>query len=1781
MTFEPSVAAASTLPDVLATRAHREPHRSAFLYLDARGDPVASMTYAALDRAARRVAAGLVNAGGHRRPAVVALPTGPEFVAALFGSLYAGLPVVPAYPVNSGRRRERLKRAIANSGAGYVITSESQLAAMREGGAGTSPGDAVECVSIEALFAGGADDGHGPIVRCDPDGIALLQYTSGTSGVSRGVQITHANLVASLEAIRRAFNQSADSIIVGWLPLHHDMGLIGNVCEAVYAGAQSILMPPAALVRRPATWLGAIARYRATTSGGPSFAYELCVRSLTNDQRRQLDLASWDVAFNGSEPVRADVVDAFCRTFAECGFRKASMIPCYGLAEATLFVAGGGRRRDPSVLAVSAAALQGGRIALAGVGERSRSIVGVGPCATGVRVEIVNPVSRTRCNPDEIGEIWVQGPIVGRGYVSAADEDEQEPQFGGEITGEPGRFLRTGDLGFIRDGELFVTGRRKDMLIIRGRNHSPEDFEAAIQTHDLDLPVASTAAFGVESNGEERLVIVQEIVDSGRGDQCHASLVDRMRSRLQAEVDVAPAAIALVPERSVPRTTSGKVQRGACRRLFLDHALDVAHAWVAPDVPLAVRRAALGRLSPALVEDCLKRVVAARMRVPAARIGTDQPMSGLGLDSLAALEIVGRVEEQYAVEVPWELLLRDTTTIAQLASFVVGAAEDPDVTAAEANRGARGAADGGAFALSPAQAALWRESTRARDTDPYVISRAFEVQGQLDLAALRTSLRTLAARHASLRTAVSEVDGRPVQTVCDTVDLPIEEEELSGVPEEVFEQRLAAEAARRFDLHRAPLCRLRLFRWNGRSVLLFSIHHIITDLWSLSVLVRELVTLYGAARMGIEVALPPPRADVATVLAQQDARLRRREGELWSYWQQKLENPPARLRFIRPVSPTADRYEAKAVLFSLDADATRRLHTLAQDAASTPFLTLLSNFVVLLYRYSHQEDLLLGTLTNGRSRREWADVIGYMANVIPLRVRVSPRATFLEVVRSVKTTVLDALEHQDLPYQSLAQHFMSSGASARGGLLQTMFILQQAGVSPAVELGPLAIGMENATVDLAGTRLVSLRTPGLASHFDLTVSLVHSGPGMAGVFQYNPAALDDESVAGLCRAYQKLLENVLEKPHTAIADLSLAEPDDASRRPVRQPPVSPGRRLTLVERFEAVARHSPERIAVVCGTHCETYGSVLARTNAIARLLATRGVEAETPVGLLTGRTSALVPGILGILKAGGMYVPVDPTSPAERVQWTLRDAGAKLVLVLRGTYVALPPTVDVLEVPDTAFDPDACESRSAPDADQAAYVIYTSGSTGRPKGVVVSNGAVERLLDSTEQTFHFDASDTMTLLHSPAFDFSVWELWSALANGGRLVVVPEELGKAPHELYQLLLAERVTVLCQTPAAFHQLARAEELSTRACEPSLRAVIFGGDALNPATLREWIRRHGVDRPQLFNLYGITETTVHATVHRLTGAEIIDGGASIIGKPIPDLDIYVADPDLRPVPESAAGELCIAGPGLARGYRSRPDLTAERFVPDPFSGMPGRRLYRSGDIGKYRADGNLEYLGRADDQIKIRGFRVEPREVESVLTSHPDVESAVVIGYQGRLLGYAVARQGKVLETADLKLYLSRLVPDYMVPSSILIQAAFPMTANGKIDRRSLPLPAGERPDISTAYIEPATTIERQLSKIWADALGLRRVGSKDNFFELGGHSLSVVEVLNAVSDTFGQTISIPDFFEAPTIAAVASRIETRLQDPSLFPTEPDRVGDASEHPQPGLRNQSGRTAGFGS
>ena len=1289
------------------------------------------------------------------------------------------------------------------------------------------------------------------------------------------------------------------------------------------------------------------------------------------------------------------------------------------------------------------------------------------------------------------GEIFVGGANVARGYFGkpelTAAQFVPDP-----FANEPGaRMYRTGDRGrWLEDGRIAFGGRTDAQVKIRGFRIELGEIEDALVECGA---VREAVVVAREHSGDKRLVAYVTSAEA-------AFDVRAIREALQGKLPEYMVPSAFVRLDELPLSATGKVDRAALPAPDFSHVLG---EYVPPSTAIEKRVAEIWRTV-----------------LDVGQIGRNADFFEVGGHSLLATQVMSRVRTSFGLELPVRALF-ETRTVERFAQRIEStmkliAARAPSLVPRSG---------GGPARLSYAQERLWFLDRLDPGTATYNMPTALRLRGKLDVSALERAIAALVQRHDSLRTIIEVVDGQPIQSLCDARDFTVEHVDIAG--EGDIERRCRASVLARavapFDLARGPLFRASLFKLGAEDhALVLVMHHIVSDGWSMGILSRELRHLYDAFRRGQPSSLPRLVLQYADYASwQRDWLVGAELDRQLNYWKQQLTDAPALdLPTDRP-RPPLQTFRGAALAFDVPENVYGRLLEVVKGEGATAFMGLLAAFQVLLARHSGQSDFVIGTPIANRTRSETEAIVGFFVNTLALRTDLDDRPTFRELLRRVKDRTLSAYAHQDAPFEKVVEAVNPPRDLSRSPLFQVMFVFQNV-PSREMTLGSLDV------------RPFSAEMP--VSKFDLSLAVLESRDGLVGRLEYNTDLFDRKSIEGMAARFRLLLRSLVAAPDIWVGRATML-PEEERRWLLSV--AKPADRPELGFVHELIAKQAdarPEHAAIIVGSTEVSFGELEKKSNAIAAELAKRGVRRGDVVALRFPRGAAIVISALAVMKTGAAYVPIDTSYPAERIAFMLEDSRARVVVSSRELWTGELPGADVLffeEIDDAAALPHPAPNSLR--AHDAAYVIYTSGTTGKPKGSVIEHAQLANLVHWRHQWMKMSWKDRAAQLASPGFDSAVLEIWPALACGATLVVPDDDTRALPEALRDFIVDRRLSVVFAPTPLAEQLLALEWPS----DAALRWLTTGGDRLT--------RRPAPDLPfVVINEYGPTECTVASTAGRVES----DGtSAPGIGRPILHARTYVLDADGQLAPIGAAGELFIGGDGVGRGYLRRPEMTAERFVPDPFAAEPGARMYRTGDRVRWHPSGELEFLGRVDHQVKVRGFRIELGEIETVLVRQPSVSAAVVVVLSSdgtgdkRLVAYVVPKEP--LEIEPLREVLRRELPEYMVPAAFVVLDALPLTSHGKVDRRALPAP--DFTANAASYEPPTTPIERAVAEIWQEVLRVERVGLRDHFFELGGHSLLATQVVSRVRATFDLDLAVRTLFEAPTLSAFVQRIEASTRD----------------------------------
>lgn len=1291
------------------------------------------------------------------------------------------------------------------------------------------------------------------------------------------------------------------------------------------------------------------------------------------------------------------------------------------------------------------------------------------------------------------GEMYIGGVGVARGYLNLAELTAERfvPNPFGIESGD--RLYKTGDLArFLADGNIEFLGRIDFQVKIRGFRIELGEIEATLSQHAALREVVVLASPDI--SGNQRLVAYYIL------EQEPAPTVSEIRNFLQAKLPDYMIPTAYMQLDALPLTSNGKVDRKALPEP--DHERpELEGVFVAPRTP---------------AEEMLAGVWMEILGI--GQVGVYDNFFELGGHSLLATQIVSRIREAFAVEIPLRALF-EAPNIAMLARAIETARQSADGMEAPPMVPVSRDQD---LPLSFAQQRLWFLDQLEPNSPFYNIPSALRLQGKLNISALEKSIHEIIRTHEALRTTFQAIEGQPFQIISSESQLNIHKLDLRKLSKEKRDAEarhtIKIDAKKPFDLSQGPLMRVTLLQLDEEEhIVVFTTHHIISDGWSIGVLIKAVADLYSAYSTGKDERLPDLPIQYADYAYWQRQWL---QGEVLekqlSFWKDQLRGcaPILELPTDHP-RPAVQSFNGALVSKKFSAELTESLQLLSRRQGATMFMTLLAAFKTLLFRYSRQTDISVGSPIANRNRAETEGLIGFFVNTLVFRTELSGEQSFNALLARVKESALGAYAHQDIPFEMLVEKIQPDRDLSHTPLFQVMFVLQNL---PVQEM------------DLPELKMSTLTAENDTANFDLTLGMIERADGLSATLEYNSDLFEAATITRMLEHFQNLLESITITPDLPISRLPLLVENEMQQlEQWNQTQVEYPADKTAPQLFEAQVEQTPENMAVVFENQTLTYNELNNRANQLAHHLRKLGVGPEVIVGVCVERSIEMVIGLLGIMKAGGAYLPMDPNYPPDRLVYMIDDSDVSVILTQDHLLARLPKKKAQLICLDTGWNQISYSQDDNPPgnitAKNLAYVIYTSGSTGQPKGVLLQHQGLCNLASSQIREFQVTEKSHVLQFASFSFDASVSEVFMTILAGATLYLVRREMLLPGAGLKQILRDYKITTVTFPPSLLAVLAENEF-------PYLKTIISAGEACTQDVANRW--REG----RLFlNGYGPTENTVHTSTY--AAAHEVVGTSLPIGRPISNVQVYILDEHWNTAPVGVPGELCIGGVGLARGYLNRPELTAQKFIPNMFGSQPGARLYRTGDLARFLPDGNLEFLGRIDHQVKIRGFRIELEEIEILLSQHPAVKDEIVIvredsGADKRIVAYIIPDQDVEATIEEFQIYLKDKLPDYMMPSAIVLLESFPLTPNGKVNRRDLPAPDYLSLDANREFVAPRDTLELKLAEIWQEILGVSEVGIKDNFFEIGGHSLLAVRLLAKIEKKFNREIQLVSLFQDPTI-----------------------------------------------
>jgi amino acid adenylation domain-containing protein len=1635
------------------------------------------LTYKQLNLSANQLAHHLQSVGvGPEVSVGIYLERSLSMIVALLAILKAGgayVPLDPDYP------QQRLADISQDSQLSVLITQQKLLNCLPVQGIKVIVQDAESGVLTNQSL-------ENPVSLVKPENLTCILYTSGSTGKPKGVMLTHAALVNHSSAISEIFGLTSCDRVLQFASLGFDVAA-EEIFPTWFKGA-TVVIRPAQMFSDLASFAQFIDLQKLSVLNiTPAYWHEWVVAVSKEDATVPQSLRLVAV---GGDAVLPETVTMWQQMIGH----RVNCINVYGPTEASV-TAIVHDLLDPKSSKINTV-LIGCPIANTQAYILDRHLQ---PVPVGV-----------------LGELHIGGVRLARGYLNRPELTEEKFLTNPFKDAKLDRIYKTGDLArYLADGKIECLGRIDNQVKIRGFRIELGEIEAVLNQHPQVQ--ASCVILREDTPRDKRLVAYvvpysQEI-----------PAITSLRQFLSNHLPLYMVPSTFVVLESLPLTANRKVDRRALPAPDL-HSEQIDN-YVAPRTP---------------VEEMLVQIWAQVLKLEL--VGIHDNFFELGGHSLLATQLVSRIRNIFKVELPLRSIFA-AATVAALAD-IIGQLQQQNLELSAPPILAR--ARDGELPLSFAQQRLWFLEQLQPNSGLYNIPFALRIVGNLCVTALEQSLQEIIYRHEVLRTNFIAVDGQATQVIQTQTNWQVSIVDLqqkSASEQEIAVQRLAQQdALQPFDLAAQALVRATLVvQSQTKYVLLVCMHHIISDDWSMGLFIQELTALYNAyaqdqpslrdatrsllPRRGTQLApLPIQYADFA-IWQRQWLQGDVLQSQL-SYWQQQLKDAPSLLSLTtdRP-RPAVQTFAGAYQEFVLSGELTDKLMQLSQQQGVTLFMTLLAAFDTLLYRYTGQSDILVGTPIANRNHSEIEGLIGFFVNTLVLRTDLSENPSFCQLLTRVREMAMDAYAHQDLPFETLVEVLQPERNLSHTPLFQVAFVLQNAPMSE---------------VELTGLTVSPLKVESATAKFDLTLAIGNTATGLAGVWEYNTDLFDADTIERMMGHFVTLLEAIVANPQEGIDQLPILTAVEQKQLLIdwNDTRVDYPEDRCIHQLFEEQVVRTPDAVAVVFENEQLTYQQLNCRANQLAHYLQSKDVGTDVLVGLCLERSLEMIVGLLAILKAGGAYLPLDPEYPQERLQFMLEDAQVKVLLTQQrlvdklqshqGQFVCLD------EICSQFVQNNQDNPSSGVRAFNLANVIYTSGSTGKPKGVMVEHSGLCNLSQAQIQHFGLDSHSRVLQFASLSFDASIWEIIMALGAGARLYLGTKDSLAPGTPLIQLLGDYSITHITLPPSALAVLPESEL-------PALQTIIVAGEASSAELIRQW----SVGR-NFFNAYGPTEATVCATIAKCTGSD----EKISIGRPIANTQIYILDSQLQPVPIGVPGELHIGGAGLARGYLNRTDLTQAKFIPNPFEEVEGSKLYKTGDLARYLGDGNIEYIGRIDNQVKVRGFRLELGEIEAVLSQHGDIQVCCVIAREDapgekQLVAYIVPQPEVTPTISELRQFLKTKLPEYMVPNAFVILEALPLTPNGKVDRRVLPVP-DLYSEIADQYVAPRTPIESILAQIWAQVLKVEQVGIHDNFFELGGHSLVATQVISRLQSAFGTALPLRYLFESPTIAQLSEAIANQLQ-----------------------------------
>lgn len=1662
---------------------------------------------------------------------LILMDSGIDYVSSFFACQYLGVTVIPSFPPES-TKAQHIARTI-----GIAEDSQATLVLTTERFSETVSAMVLQTSHSQMLVVDKLPEKILPVNQysAKSDDISFLQYTSGSTGKPKGVMVSHANLIANEYAIQESMAMSKDDVGISWLPIFHDMGLIGGLLQGFFVGFPVILASPRYFMEKPVRWLELITQYKGTFSGGPDFAFRLCVDRVKANQKIGLDLSSWRVVASGAEPIRHDTLLDFSEHFVDNGFNVNALYPSYGLAEATLFVTGSQVGQGAVISAFKKKELSEGKAVISQLNNSQNSPaysyqVSCGVVASKHSLRITCPHSLQALADGHIGEIWVSGPSVALGYwnndvVTAETFVEREGK----------RWLRTGDLGYLYDSQLYVSGRKKDLIIMNGHNIFPQDIERSIENSLAFVRKGRVSVFPVSSKESgEGIGLAIETSNRYRNDNLAEQTAIILRDFIISQFSVSPELVLLLEQGALPKTSSGKLQRSACLKLHKLSKLATYGVFNQKQLQGLQVATLSGQSHWQGVEKKLADIWQQVLHSPIRNDEAD--FFALGGNSIKATQLLAQVQTEFDCHIdPASVfkyshfgafcqLVKTSTQDENLIIPLVGNKVSP---------------------LSAQQLRQWFLWQLQPKSNAYHIGAVFTLSGQLQPELLQQSCTQLSNKHPILNHKYyKQSDGTVVQGE-QAKSLDWHYMDLSGeidVNQSCLDW-IATFNQQAFDLSQGENIRFALIKCSDTVYSwVVVLHHIAGDAWSFNILLEDIANNYHKLSVGEPLSKKYPlKVSYGDYAIWQQQWLTSTQAETQqNYWLQALQQPADELLLVPDKQRQGDSVSPMAsTTLQLDHKQVARLQALAYQHGASLFMLLLASLQVLFYRRTGQNSPRIGVPIANRTHSELQSLVGFFVNTQVLSMQLQDNDKFSDVLTRCKETALAGQQNQHLPFDRLVQAINPQRSLGQTPLFQVMFNHVEHDFT-----------MLEKMPDVTVLAVKPLQTQ---AQFDLSLDsrLMVSGE-LEIEFQYAQDLYYSSTIEQLKEGFSLLLNQLPKVSCQAIAQLDLLS-NEKQRQLLTMGQGSQCQQVTYQQTNESnwlnnisqTAMTEPQRTALIYRNSEYSYQWLEQTSNCLAHGLLAHGINAESIVGIMLARTPLMLASILAVLKAGAAYLPLDNSFPLDKLEHMVEDSACVVILsdehnaelTFRGQW--LQPSILLAN-----FHHKKVSLSYTQHVEQLAYLNYTSGSTGQAKGVAISRSSLTQYIESAIDFIELTKSDVVLQFATANFDAFVEQLFPTWAVGATVLMRDDSLWDAD-TLLQQIQQHQVSVMDLSAAYWRVIAKA--WAQRAQDhvlslPALRQVHSGGEAMSLQAIKHW-QQAGLAHVRLLNTYGPTEIIVEAVTFDCQPILSTEKSFNAVplGKALLGRQLYVLDEQLSLVAQGQIGELYVGGSVLARGYWRRPAQTASTFLADPFSDIDGARMYATGDLVSWQ-QGELHYHGRRDHQVKIRGFRVELTEIELHLEKLMHVEAAVVITtdteYGLRLLAYLSSSHRSDLDTAAIKRALLEQLPHYMVPDHIEILSALPLNSSGKVDRKQLPK-VQLLTNIKT-IIPAKNEVEQKISDIWQHHLACQQLDRNSNFFDLGGHSLLLLAVHGDLLKEY-PSLTVTELFTYPTVASLAGAL----------------------------------------